>query len=72
MKILREVGSCWVPMAPSPGCSDAVQAQLYDVTLVRACAQSFAALRRDGRIVTWGAHGSKCRKLMETLKNVEE
>jgi len=46
-----------VPIALSPGTSDAVQAQLYDVTLVRACDRSFAALRRDGRAVTWGSLG---------------
>ena len=41
--------------AVSKGNSDLVQDQLRNVKFICACDRTFAALRRDGTIVTWGA-----------------
>lgn len=46
--------------------------QLYGVTMIQAASLAFAAIRRDGSVVTWGTPdaGGDSRHVQEQLKNV--
>ena len=51
-----------------------VQDELEDVLLVRSTSFAFAALRRDGRVVTWGcpASGGDSTSVHQELQNVHQ
>ncbi|CAE7895960.1 HERC2, partial [Symbiodinium microadriaticum] len=51
-----------------------VDGQLRDLRSVRASATAFAALRLDGRVVSWGdaGHGGDCSEVEDQLHEIQE
>ena len=54
----------------SEGCSDDVQADLQNVAKIQSNYEAFAALKRDGTVVTWGNadHGGDSRRVQRNLR----
>eukprot|EP00438_Fugacium_kawagutii_P036591 Skav223943 [mRNA] locus=scaffold1465:385569:403251:+ [translate_table: standard] len=56
------------------GCSESVESQLYSVQRVVATSRAFAALRADGKVVTWGAasYGGDSEDVQDQLIDVQQ
>ncbi len=55
---------------PSSGYSDDVQADLQNVAKIQSNYEAFAALKRDGSVVTWGnpTYGGDSRRVQRKLR----